>query len=379
MENFVAYNPTQLHFGKDVIAGLGNAVKNFGLNVLLVYGKGSVVKYGYYDKTVAQLKAIGANIFEYNGIRPNPVVEDVIECISKNKENKIDVIVALGGGSVIDSAKIIAACYPENLDVWSVMKYKTKPSKALPLIAILTLAATGSEMNAAAVLQNSETKEKTGYFNPLTFPKYAFLDPQFTYSVPATYTAYGITDLIAHALEGYFGDGDARLTDKIVFEIIKEAMTVAPKVLKEPENYEYRAAIMWAATLALNGTTAHGRKSGDWGVHGIGHVLSLLFDTPHGASLSIVYPAWIKLHYDRIPERIKYLGENLFGVSSLYDTVKKLEDFFTSINSPIRLKQIGLGEKDRQAIKETLMSNRVSGMINKLTNDDYDKLISFMI
>ena len=166
---------------------------------------------------------------------------------------------------------------------------------------MLTLAATGTEMNRFAVVQNNQTKEKLGYGDPLIYPKESFLDPSYTISVPANYTSYGITDLIAHSLEAFFGEGEASLSDRFVYAIIHEALDNGPLLMKDPENYLLREKIMYAATNALNNLTFYGRKSGDWGVHSIGHVLSVLYDIPHGASLSIAYPAWLRLHQDRIP------------------------------------------------------------------------------
>ncbi|MCD6598819.1 MAG: iron-containing alcohol dehydrogenase, partial [Bacteroidales bacterium] len=209
MENFIAYNPTRLHFGKDVTNILGRTAKQYGKRVLLIYGQGSVKKYGYYDQIMGQLGKAGLEVIEYPGIKPNPVVEDVDAAAELGRKEEIDVIVALGGGSVIDSAKITALAIASGKKAWDIMKNKVILRNSTPLITVLTLAATGTEMNAAAVIQNHETGEKIGLVNELNFPKHSFLDPQFTVSVPLDYTAYGVADLIAHALEAYFGEGDA--------------------------------------------------------------------------------------------------------------------------------------------------------------------------
>jgi len=379
MENFTAYNPTKLHFGKDVIEQLGEAAQEYGKKVLLMYGKGSVKKNGIYDKVIKQLKSFNAEVIEYSGIKSNPLVDDVNEAAQLGKLNNIDLIVAVGGGSVIDSAKITALSIANNTDPWAIMKFKVKPKTTIPLIAVLTLAATGSEMNGAAVLQNHETDEKKGFVSSLNYPKHSFLDPTYTFSVPKDYTAYGIVDLIAHSLEGFFGEGDATLTDRFVEAIIKEAMEYGPKVLSEPENYEYRAKIMWAATNALNGLTNHGRKSGDWGIHDIGHNLSYLFDTPHGATLSIAFPAWLKLQKERIPERIAKLGEHLYGTSSVDKTIKNLEDFFQSLGSPIKLSDIGIGKDKKETIIQQMIKTETNGMVHKLNDDDRKKIVELMM
>ncbi|HKL08398.1 MAG TPA: iron-containing alcohol dehydrogenase [Bacteroidales bacterium] len=379
MENFTAYNPTKLHFGKNVVEQLGEAAQEYGKKILLMYGKGSIKKNGIYDQVIKQLISFNAEVIEYSGIKSNPLVDDVNEAAQLGKLNNIDLIVAVGGGSVIDSAKITALSIANNTDPWAIMKFKVKPKTTIPLIAVLTLAATGSEMNGAAVLQNHETDEKKGFVSSLNYPKHSFLDPTYTFSVPNDYTAYGIVDLIAHSLEGFFGEGDATLTDRFVEAIIKEAMEYGPKVLSEPENYEYRANIMWAATNALNGLTNHGRKSGDWGVHDIGHNLSYLFDTPHGATLSIAYPAWLKLQKERIPKRIAKLGEHLYGTSSVDKTIKNLEDFFQSLGSPIKLSDIGIGKDKKETIIQQMIKTETNGMVHKLNDDDRKKIVELMM
>jgi alcohol dehydrogenase YqhD (iron-dependent ADH family) len=373
------YNPVRLHFGRGVTDSLGNSVLKYGKRVLLVYGGGSIKRNGVYDHVMAQLKEAGAEVFEYSGIKPNPVIEDVDAAAAMGREKNVDIILAVGGGSVIDSAKIISITIPADHSGWEFMKNRQKPQSAVPLIAVLTLAATGTEMNRFAVVQNNATKEKLGYGDPLTYPKESFLDPSYTISVPKDYTAYGVTDLIAHCLEAYFGEGEATLSDRFVYAIIKEAMEYGPALMNDLENYALREKIMYAATNALNNLTAYGRKSGDWGVHSIGHVLSVLYDVPHGASLSIVYPAWLKLHTSRIPRRIETLGLNLFGVSAAGQAIHAMESFFTSIGSPVRLAEIGIDTaKHGEEIFATMASNKAGGNHHKLNEADYRGLIRLM-
>ena len=237
MENFIAYNPTRVHFGKNVIDGLGDAAKELGKKVLLIYGKGSVLRNGSYDQAITQLKSIGAGITEYSGIKPNPLVANVDEAARLGMEKNIDLIVAVGGGSVTDSAKIIGVCIAEKCKGWDVMKNRVYIPRSIPLIAVLTIAATATEMNAVAVLQNPETHEKIGFRHEVMYPVHSFMDPVFTQSVPADYTAYGIVDLIAHALETFFGKGDAPLSDNFV-EGIKTEKSFIQKEFREacPEN-----------------------------------------------------------------------------------------------------------------------------------------------
>jgi alcohol dehydrogenase YqhD (iron-dependent ADH family) len=377
IQNFTAYNPTHLHFGKDVVETLGQTVKQYSNKVLLIYGKESVKKYGYYDDVVKQLSGVGIEWIEYAGIKPNPIIEDVRKAAAFGIENRVGAILALGGGSVIDSAKIIATTIATGLEPWDIVSWKNHPKKSLPLICVLTLAATGTEMNAAAVIQNKKTKEKLGYVNPVMFPSESFLDPQYTTTVPADYTTYGIVDLIAHALEAFYGAGEPSVIDKITLSIIKDAMETAPKLLADLFNYDLRAGIMLDATLALNGLTSYGKTGGDWGVHGIGHEISLLFDTPHGATLSIAYPAWLKVQKERIPERILTMGKGLFNATTVDESIKKLEEFFVSVNSPVKLGDIGLSEKTPE-ILDQLSRNKVSGMHHTLTEEDYKKLTELM-
>ncbi len=378
MENFIAYNPVKLHFGKDVTDAIGEIAKSYGKNILLIYGKGSVVKYGYYAKIADALKLSGLNITEFSGIKSNPVTEDADAAVELGIKNKIDVLVALGGGSVIDTAKIVSAAIPAAAKSWDIMTGKVEVKKALPLLSVLTLAATGTEMNAFAVMQNHATNEKIGFGSEHIYPKHSFLDPQFTYSVPKNYTAYGIVDLIAHAFENFFGYGDSPLTDRITASIIKEAMYFAPLVLAEPENYDYRANVLWQSTCALNGTTTHGRLSGDWGVHDIGHTLSMLYDTPHGASLSVAYPAWFTLQKDRIPKRIARLAELVFDDPDIDNFINNLVAFFKSIGSPVCMYELNISEDKRGEFINLMKQNKVSGMNHKLSETDYVGLADYM-
>jgi alcohol dehydrogenase YqhD (iron-dependent ADH family) len=381
MENFIMYNPVKLHFGKGVVETIGEVTSLYGKKVLLVYGKGSVLKNGSYDDVKKNLDSQGLEIVEFNGIKSNPMVEDVDKAAKLGKENNVDVVVAIGGGSVIDSAKIIAIALKYDGPAWDFYEDKAKPSDAAPLIAVLTLAATGTEMNPVAVLQHNCQQRKAGFGNPLMYPKHSFLDPTYTMSVPRDYTAYGIVDLIAHALENWFGKGESTLTDRFIVSIIKEAMVKGPELLEDLKNYDLRASIMFAATCALNGMTGWGRKGGDWAVHEIGHCLSVAYDIPHGATLSIVYPAWLKLQKDRIPDRINELGTALFGTSDVDDAIYKLEYLFKVLDSPITLKEINLdtrknGVHDR--LLGVMQKNKVNGQVHKLTEADYPKLLELM-
>lgn len=377
MENFVIYNPVKLHFGRNVVEKLSDSLNNTYKRVMLVYGGGSIKKNGIYEDVTGQLEKAGVEVIEFSGIKPNPWVVDVNEAAELGRKESVDAIVAVGGGSVIDSAKIISIAIPAGHDAWMFMNGEKKPERSIPLYAILTLAATGTEMNRFAVLQNNKSKEKNGFGSDYTYPVESFLDPQYTISVPKDYTGYGIVDLVAHCLEAYFGEGEATLSDRFVFSIINEARKYGELLLDDLENYALREKIMYAATMALNNLTAYGRKNGDWGVHAIGHVLSVLYDTPHGATLSIAFPAWLKLNSARLKDRIEELGRNVFDTNSVDDTIFELENFFASVESPIRLRDIGIENKERE-IFDLMVSNGVTGNHIKLTKDDYHNLTELM-
>jgi alcohol dehydrogenase YqhD (iron-dependent ADH family) len=378
MENFEIYNPVKAYFGLGVISNLSSEITRRGKRVLLVYGKGSIKGNGIYDTVMEQLESAGAEVFEFSGIKPNPVIKDVRAASALGKAKNVDLILAVGGGSVIDSAKVMAIAIPGEHDPWEYVKGNKKPISGIPLLAVLTLAATGTEMNRFAVVQDNKTNEKIGFGYPPMYPAVSFLDPSYTISVSADYTSFGIVDLIAHALEAYFGKGDASLSDRFVFSIIGEAIEYGPRLMEDLSDYDLRARIMYAATMALNNLCMYGRISGDWGVHSIGHVLSVLYDVPHGASLSIAYPAWLRLHASKAGDRIIHLGRNLFGTHSVNDTINALEAFFRKINSPVRLSETSYGLYDKETIIKTMTDNAVSGAHHRLSEEQYRELFELM-
>ena len=379
MQNFTAYNPTKLHFGKDVLDGLPATMSKYGKKVLLVYGKGSIVRTGLYDRIKRLIDQAGMEVVEYSGIRPNPIIEDVDAAAELGRKYKVDMILAVGGGSVIDSAKIISITIPVSHSGWDFYNRKAKPQVAIPIITVLTLAATGTEMNPFAVLSNHAEGQKDGYGHQLCYPKESFLDPALTISVSREYTAYGIADLIAHSFELYFGAGDASLTDRIIISIVREAMEYGPPLLYNLTDYDLRARIMYAATMALNGLTGYGKVSGDWAVHGMGHVLSLLYDTPHGASLAIAYPAWLKYFKEPMQDRIAALGTELFREPMNADeAILRIEGLFRQIECPIRLSEINVGPDQKEKLIAGFISNEVNGGNMKMTEEDYPKLVELM-
>ena len=381
MQNFIAYNPVKIYFGKNVIEKLPVEIAPYGKKVLIFTGKGSVKKLGYFDQLVSLLNETGIKFVEYSGIKPNPIIEDVEKAVELAKKEKVDAIIALGGGSVIDTAKVVSIAAASNMSPWKLMKKEITPTKALPLFSILTLAATGTEMNAAAVIQNHKSKEKIGLFHPLMYPKASFLDPSYTLSVPKNQTVNGIIDLTAHSLEAYFGDGNAPLSDRLAVANILEAFDYSKDLLDDLTNYDLRARMMWNATVAENGTTMHGRSAtGDWGPHALAHHISLLWDTPHGQTLSIIFPAWMKVMKREIPQRIINLGKLLTGGKEITadETIALFEMFFKAMGAPLSLKEIGINEKDKKKLLDLWKINKPTGLNLALTEAHYEEIIKLI-
>ena len=381
MENFTFYNPVRLHFGSDALFKIKDRAPLYGHRALIVYGQGSVKKYNILAKVTNQLSQAGINFIEYGGIKPNPRVEDVVKASDLARKEKVDMIIAVGGGSVIDSAKVIALAAKSDIDPWAFMEGQQQPTDALPILTVLTVVGTGSEMNGVAVLQNNKAGKKLGMRHELMYPKESFLDPGLTITVPRFQTACGIADIIAHALEAYFGGGDSPLADYFSTSIIRDVMDAGLKLVNDLTNYDLRARIMLAATFALNGTTAIGRgNSGDWGTHAVGHVLSLLYDLPHGATLSIAFPAWMKLHLDKIPVRIRQLGRLVFSNQCLdeYDTIAKFEEFFKLIGLPTRLADVNIPRDDKYSILQLMEQGYATGRVFPLTAEDRAAIVELM-
>ncbi len=381
MEDFVLYNPVKLHFGKGVAQKTGKFARQFGAKALLVYGNGSVMNNGAWQDVVSSLTDAGVEIVAFGGIRPNPVMEDVDRAALIGRNEKVDMVVAVGGGSVIDSAKMMAIAIPSGHDVWDFITGQSKPRAALPLLAVLTLAATGTEMNHYAVIQNNHTKQKVGYGHPSMYPRHSFLDPGYTLSVSAYHTGCGIADLVAHSLEAWFGIGDSPLSDHFILSIIREAMEAGTLLLNDLQNYPLRARIMYAATCALNGMTVPGKKSQDWGVHAIGHCLSVVYDLAHGASLTIAYPAWMKhqLHQNA-GDRISLLGKALFNTIDKSETITAFESFFRKLGCPVRLSEAGIYLDDSKSdhLLEVMQNNQVSGLAYPIDHKDLPGIIQWM-
>jgi alcohol dehydrogenase YqhD (iron-dependent ADH family) len=376
MENFVWENYTKLYFGKDAHTSLRKILPDFGKKYLLVRGKKSVEETGILEKILYELKESQVNWIDFAGIKSNPRIEEVREAVKMAKAEKVDAILAVGGGSVIDSAKAIAASVQYDGDPWDLYTMKYIPQSALPIVTVLTLAATGSEMNCFSVLQNAEAGLKISFKNPVIYPRVSILNPEFTYSVPRSYTAYGLADIVAHALEAWFGVGHSPLMDKLVLGIIKEIEHIGPLLLENLTDYDLRARMMFTATMALNQITLLGRKYGDWGLHSIGHAFSLHYDMPHGATLSLVFPAWIDWVYEKDPERVVELGEVLFNVSTKKGILEHFKALFKTIEAPISLSEAGISNVyNRDQIFKTLIRAKAGGFHYPMNENDYNYIL----
>ncbi|PEW12328.1 iron-containing alcohol dehydrogenase [Bacillus cereus] len=378
MQNFVFRNPTKLIFGKGQLEQLKTEIPQFGKKVLLVYGGGSIKRNGIYDNVISILKDINAEVFELTGVEPNPRVSTVKKGIQICKENGVEFILAVGGGSVIDCTKAIVAGSKYDGDVWDIVTKKTFANEALPFGTVLTLAATGSEMNAGSVITNWETNEKYGWGSPVTFPQFSILDPVHTTSVPKDQTIYGMVDIMSHVLEQYFHHGtNTELQDRYCEAVLKTVIETAPKLLSDLENYEHRETILYCGTMALNGILAMGVK-GDWATHNIEHAVSAVHDIPHGGGLAILFPNWMKHVVEENVSRFKQFAIRVFDIETdgktdkevALEGIKALRQFWTSIEAPATLADYGIGENEIDIMANKAMAYGEFGNFKKLNKDD---------
>ncbi|MCY6371871.1 iron-containing alcohol dehydrogenase [Clostridium ganghwense] len=370
--------PTKIHFGKGRIQILARTIKQYGSRVLLTYGGGSIKKNGVYDKIVEILNNNDIPFFELGGIDPNPRLSSVKDGIKICKENNIDFVLAIGGGSVIDCSKIIAAgCYYEN-DPWDFFTGKARIKEALPIGTILTLAATGSEMNGNAVISNLETEEKLPTAGEVLKPKFSILDPSYTATVPVKQTAAGTVDIMSHAFEQYFSPTEgAFLQDRLAEAVIKTCIKYGPIAINNPEDYEARANLMWASSIALNGLLTYGKFT-DWATHGIEHELSAIYDITHGIGLAILTPRWMEYVLDEstVDKFVEY-GVNVWGIpmeENKFNTAKKAiektKEFFIQLGIPMTLQEVGINEERLEEMAEKATKFRPLGSFKRLKKDD---------
>ena len=351
MQNFDYMTPTRLIFGRDAIAKLPEVMTQFGKKILLTYGGGSIKKIGLYQKVLEMLK--GYDIVELPGIQPNPKYDpSVLDGVRLCKEHNVDVILSVGGGSVLDCSKAIAAGAKYDGDPWDLISYKVKAKAALPIVDILTLAATGSEYDCGGVISRTETNDKIGYIDPLLFPVVSILDPVYTFTVSKKQTAAGIADAMNHTIEQYFVEDSTLLNDGFCESMLRSLMTNGRKCLENPEDYTARAEMMLACTYGCNGILALGNSYSGWPCHGIEHALSAYYDITHGEGLAIITPRWMRhILSERTMDRFIKYGINVFGIDP---TLPKQEiagkaidatyEFFESINIPMHLREVGIDE-----------------------------------
>ncbi len=364
MKNFVFHNPTKILFGKYTIRSIGDETAAFGKTALLVYGQGSIKNNGIYDQVTKSLQDAGVTIIEHGGVQSNPVLSHVHQGIALAKENKVDVIIAVGGGSVLDSAKAIAAGALVEHDVWKFFTGKKSVKDTLPLTCVLTLAASGSEMNSAMVITNEATKQKFVSANKHLYPKVSILDPTATFSVSPDYTAYGAVDAISHVLEFYFTNQEpyTPVQDRIMEGLVISCMDSCNRILQNPEDYDARADLMWAATLALNGLTGAGLGRISIPMHMIEHSLSALYNVAHGAGLSVVMPGWMAYQAQQTPEIFAQFAERVFGITSgsvetkAAEGIQALLSWFKKVNSPTSLTDLHIPEQDIPMIAENAVA-----------------------
>ncbi|AGK55445.1 iron-containing alcohol dehydrogenase [Bacillus sp. 1NLA3E] len=378
MDNFTYWNPTKLIFGKGQLESLTTEIPQYGKKVLFVYGGGSIKKSGLYDKTIRTLKQTGAEIFELSGVEPNPRISTVRKGVEICKNEGIDFLLAVGGGSVIDCTKAIAAGAKYDGDAWDLITKKAGVNGALPFGTVLTLAATGSEMNAGSVITNWETNEKYGWGSPYVFPRFSILDPEHTFTVPLKQTVYGIVDMMAHVLEHYFHlEENTVLQDRMCESLLITTMETAPKLLENLESYEHRATILYNGTMALNGMLSMG-YSGDWATHNIEHAVSAVYDIPHGGGLAILFPNWMKHNLHVKPERFAQLAERVFGIDATGKSaeevglagIEKLRGFWSSLGAPARLADYEIDDSQLDVMADKAMINGEFGKFKHLNKDD---------
>ncbi|MDY0351475.1 MAG: iron-containing alcohol dehydrogenase [Desulfobulbaceae bacterium] len=360
MQNFVFHNPTKIIFGRNTIPSIGPETAAWGKRCLLVYGTGSIRGNGVYDAVQTSLREAGLEVIDHGGVRSNPLLSHVREGIAKVGAHSIDVVTAVGGGSVIDSAKAICAGSAVDHDVWKFFTGKKSIKHALPLTTVLTLAASGSEMNSGMVITNDETREKFGFGNRLLYPRTSILDPEATFTVPPSYTAYGAVDSIAHVLEYYMTSEDPAtpVQDRLMEGLVRNAMDACDRCLADRRDYQGRADLMWTATLSLNGLTGAGLGRVGMPMHMIEHSLSALYDAPHGAGLSAIIPGWLRWRSREDDRKIIQLGERVFNFDrcgvprSAAATIHMLEKWFVRAGCPVTLDDLNIPAADIPAIAE---------------------------
>ena len=360
MQDFIYYAPTKVFFGRDSHKDIGKIVKEYGYdNIMLQYGQGSIKKSGLYDDVMESLKEFGINVVEMGGVEPNPKITFVREAVKVAKEKGVQMILAVGGGSVLDSAKYTAAGACSDCDPWDFPTGKVKPENSLPIGCILTIAAAGSEMSSSAVITNMELNMKRGFNSDFNRCKFAVMNPELTYSVSKYQTACGVVDIMAHTMERYFTPFEATdITDRIAESVLKATISAGATLMDNPEDYEARANMMWASSISHNDLTGCGRKNA-LPVHQLEHALSGEYDQiAHGAGLAVLFPAWAKYIYKYNVPRFAQFARRVWDCTEIDDEaaaiagIEKMSEYFKSIGMPTCLADFGLGENCTERLAE---------------------------
>ena len=389
MKDFNYCAPTRVIFGKNTELEVGKALKNAGATrVLMQYGGGSIKKSGLYDRVVKAIRDEGIELFELGGVQPNPHLSLVRKAIEIVREQKIDYLLAVGGGSAIDSTKATAVGAVYDGDVWDFYCGKAVPKKAMPVGVVLTIPAAGSEGSNSSVITNEDGWIKRGLGCDLTRPAFAIYNPELTYSLPAYQTAAGATDIMAHIMERYFtNEPDVDMTDRLCESVLKTIIRQAPVAVKEPDNYVARAEMMWASTVAHNDFLSCFRV-GDWSSHQLSHELSGMYDATHGAALAVAFPAWMTYVYKHDVQRFCRFAVEVMGVEldffhpeeTALKGIAALRAFFKSIGMPTTLSELGVPEDKLDVLADKVKrgADGTTGQFVKLTRDDCLKIYQLM-
>jgi alcohol dehydrogenase YqhD (iron-dependent ADH family) len=378
MENFIYQRTTELIFGKDQIVLVGEKASAFGRKILLVSYGGAFNENVYYKQVVSSLKAAGLTVYELGEIKPNPDISKVREGIGICREKGIDLVLGVGGGSVIDTCKTIALGYYLQEDPWEIFTSGKMPEQALPIGVVVTLAATGSEMNASAVITNAQTEQKLSFRSQLVVPKFSILDPRLTFTVPKEHTVYGIVDIAAHVYEQYFDQvPDTPIQDRMAESVLQTLIEESDKVIADPQDYGARANIMLASTLGFNGILGIG-KATDWASHKIQHELGAIYDIPHGGGLAIIFPNWMKYVCEAGLGKFVQYATRVFKVDPTgksekeiaLEGIERTRAWFNSMGAPSRLADYSIGEEHLELMAEKATKNGPLGNFKKLYKED---------
>lgn len=376
MEAFTFHNPTRVHFGVGTIAKLGEELAKGGhKNCIMIAGGGSIKQNSVYDQVISSLSNNGIRCTETWGVQPNPSIAKVREIVSIAKNTSVDAIIAVGGGSVIDTAKAVAAGV-YLADPWDAFSKQEPISRALPIYTVLTLSATGSEMNGNSVISNTETMQKWAFYSPLVYPKVSIIDPAVQSSLPFKQTANGAMDAIAHILEYYFADAKALSTLAIDEALHKTIVEMADRLQEHPADLVARANLAWSATLALNGISGAGLKGGDWACHQIEHSFSALYpNIAHGEGLGVIFPAWIEYMSEKSPSAYLRWAQKVWGTDSVSMALRRFRDKIESWGLAGSLRDLGIKESDLQKLKELIMISPRIGAVSKLSGTEIEALL----